>query len=389
VQAFLQEQAKSDPAALMLQASRYPQWPMAEVVQQLQSRQKAESKLPTWLETKGVVFPVPLSVEQSSSEKTAAFKASLAEGKLLIDLTGGFGVDTYYFSKRFDQVIYVEQNTELHKLVSHNYDALQASNIQTINNEAVHFLSSFEKKADWIYLDPARRDAAQQKTVQLEDCEPDITQMLDLLFSKTSNILLKASPMLDIEGALRQLPYVKEVWIVSVDNECKEVLFSMSVGHNEEPELGAVNLSKQEIPQLFRFVKSQELSAAPKLSQPLRYLYEPNASIMKAGAYRSVALRYKLYKLHPNSHLYTSNELISDFPGRVFAIDAVAALDKKKFKAFLPENKANISVRNFPLTVAEIRKKTGIKEGGDIYLIATTDMHGKAVVIIGKPVARS
>jgi hypothetical protein len=382
VQAFLQAQAKSDPTALMLQAARNPQWPMAEIVQQLQSRQKAENKLPTWLETKGVVFPAPLSVEQSSSEKTAAFKASLAEGKLLIDLTGGFGVDTYYFSKRFGQVMYVERNGELQELVSHNYTALKANNIKTINSEAGEFLNSFEKKADWIYLDPARRDAAQQKTVQLEDCEPDITRMLDLLFSKTSNILLKASPMLDIEGALRQLPYVKGVWIVSVDNECKEVLFSIAAGHKEEPELVAVNLTKQEMPQLFRFVKSQELAAAPKLSQPLRYLYEPNASIMKAGAYRSVALRYKLYKLHANSHLYTSEELINDFPGRVFAIEAVAALDKKKLKAFLPENKANISVRNFPLTVAEIRKKTGIKEGGNIYLLATTDMQGKAIVLI-------
>lgn len=388
IQAFLQAQAKTDPASLMLKAHLYPQWPMQEVVQQLQSRQKAENKLPTWLATPGVVFPAPLSVEQASSERTAAYKASLIQGNTLVDLTGGFGVDTYFFSKRFSKVIHVEQNKELHELVTHNFKAMGANNIATIHSEATSFLNTFEEEADWLYIDPARRNSAQQKTVMLQDCEPDVTQMLGLMLSKTANILLKASPMLDIEGALRQLPSVRRVWIIALENECKEVLFEICAGYQQEPEMIAVNLSKQE-EALFSFFKSQELTETPRLSLPLAYLYEPNAAIMKSGGYRSVASRFNLFKLHANSHLYTSNALQENFPGRVFSIDSIVPLDKKKLRVFLPENKANISVRNFPLTVAEIRKKTGIKEGGSIYLIATTDLQGRAIIIIARLVNKA
>ncbi|MHC2992501.1 hypothetical protein OB13_13240, partial [Pontibacter sp. HJ8] len=366
--AFIQEHQHRKPAELMLQARRYPGLPVAELVKQIQARQKATDKLPTWVANPDVVFPVAVSVEQSSSEAAASFKASLVSGELLIDLTGGFGVDSFYFSKKFNRVVHVEQNSELSEVARHNFRLLGADNIETANTTAEAFLASFTGQADVIYLDPARRGERSEKVHLLQDSEPDVLQLLPLLLQKAKHVLLKTSPMLDIDLAVEQLGTVAQVWVIALQNECKEVLYLISQSVAGEAERHAVNLLPGIERQHLAFTKSQEDQAQVRYEDPEAYLYEPNAAILKAGAYRSVAAQYGLHKLHPNSHLYTSPSLVEEFPGRAFSCQGISRYNKKELYARLPARKANITVRNFPESVADIRKKTGIKEGGSDYL---------------------
>ena len=377
---FIQQHRHRSPAELMLQANRYPGLPVAELVRQIQARQKAADKLPTWVSDPDVVFPVAVSVEQSSSEAAAAYKASLVSGQL-VDLTGGFGVDSYYFARHFDWVVHVEQNRELWEVAAYNFRLLGAGNIETANTTAEDFLASFDGRADVIYLDPARRGERAEKVHLLQDCEPDVQHLLPLLLQKAKAVLLKTSPMLDIDLALSQLAQVAAVWVVAVQNECKEVLYLIREDAPGEVKRTAVNLLSNGKTQQLVFSGSAEEAASVTYEDPQVYLYEPNAAILKAGAYRSVASQYGLHKLHPNSHLYTSTTLVADFPGRVFACQGVGRYNKKELLARLPSRKANITVRNFPESVADIRKKTGIKEGGEDYLFFTTDKHQKPIVI--------
>ncbi|WP_162427741.1 THUMP-like domain-containing protein [Pontibacter pudoricolor] len=378
---FITEHLHQQPSALMLQARRYPDLPVSELVQQIQARQKAMAKLPAWAKNTDLIFPANISVEQSSSEATATFKAALVSGKLLIDLTGGFGADSYYFSKSFAQVIHVEQNRELSEIANYNFGLLGAANIQTIATTAAAFLQDFTGHADVIYLDPARRGDHSEKLHLLQDCEPDILGLLPVLLQKADNILLKASPMLDIELAAAQLGKVAKIWVVAVQNECKEVLYLLQQTPPAQPEREAVNIKTDGNISTFRFNAGQEQTITPPYSDPLTYLYEPNAAILKAGAYKTITQQSTVSKLHPNSHLYTSDTLISDFPGRVFRCTGVSRFNKKELLARLPQKQANITIRNFPDTVAGIRKKTGIKEGGNLYLFFTTDMHQKPLVL--------
>ncbi|WP_347157169.1 THUMP-like domain-containing protein [Pontibacter chitinilyticus] len=380
---FMQEHQHQEAAQLMLQARRYPHLPMVELVQQLQARQKATAKLPTWAANPDVVFPVALSVEQSSSEATAAFKASLVQGALLVDLTGGFGVDSLYFAKHFEQVVHVEQNAALQDIAKYNFALLQASNIQSICTTAEDFLHQFTGKADVLYLDPARRGGSNEKRHLLQDCEPDVLNLLPLLFSKARAVLLKASPMLDVDLALEQLQQATKLWVVAVQNEVKEVLYLLEPQARPlgQVERTAVNLLPHAAPQQLAFTKTAEEAAHVSYADPQTYVYEPNAAILKAGAYRYLSQQLHLHKLHPNSHLYTSEALMPYFPGRTFRCVGVSRYSKKELLRLLPGKQANITVRNFPDTVAEIRKKTGIKEGGETYLFFTTDKHQKPVVL--------
>lgn len=381
---FIQEHQHEEPANIMLQASRDPHLPVQELVQQIQARQKAAQKLPAWVNHVEVVFPVAVSVEQSSSETAAQFKASLVTGALLIDLTGGFGVDSFYFSRRFSQVVHVEQNTELQEIAQHNFKLLQAQNVQSINITAEKFLKEFEKKADIIFLDPARRSGINEKLHLLQDCAPDVLHLLPTLLSKAKAVLLKASPMLDIDLAIEQLQHVTRVWVVAVKNEVKEVLYLLE---QEAPQPNqviktAVNLLTAGEAQQLTFTKANEESAQVSYSDPEDFVYEPNAAILKAGAYRYLSQHFHLKKLHPNSHLYTSPSLVPDFPGRSFRCVGVSRYNKKELLRQLPDKQANVTVRNFPESVADIRRKTDLKEGGHTYLFFTTDMHQKPVVLI-------
>lgn len=379
---YITENENKDPATLILQAARYPDLPVGQLVQHIQARQKAKHKLPTWYRHPAVRYPALLSVEQSSSEITAAFKASLFTGNTLVDLTGGFGVDAFYFAKSFKEVFYIEQNTTLAELAAYNARILKAANIKFYSNDAAAFLHLFNQTADCIYLDPARRDNANRKVHLLQDCEPDVLALLPLLQKKAQNILLKTSPMLDINQAIGQLPTVQKIYAVAVENECKEVLYHFTSMANINPLVVAVNLMPGKKDQYFTFDYVAEENALVKYGEPLTYIYEPNAAIMKAGGFKILAQTYALYKLHRNSHLYTSEEVIKDFPGRIFRLKAVCRYQKKELLAFLPEKKANITVRNFPDTVAQIRAKTGIKEGGNIYLLATTDINQRLMLLV-------
>jgi len=382
IQAFIEANLHRDLAELALEAKKHPEIPINFVLDQIYGKRKAKEKLPNWAEYPQLIFPPKLSMEQCSSEQTAQFKASLVSGKLLIDLTGGFGVDDAFFAQSVEKLIYLEQQEELAEIVAHNFQQLGIANASFLSQNSIGFLQSFEGKADWIYLDPARRDENKKKVVGFEDCEPNLLEHLDLLLQKSENIMVKASPMLDIQLAIKQLKYVSNIWVVSVQNECKELLFQLTQQQGANPEIHCIDLEKGGGVVQFSGNKEAETVASISLSAPKSYLYEPNSTIMKAGLFKSLGQTFGLEKLHAHSHLFTSQILIEDFPGRAFICQEVLKFNKKELLKYLPQKKANITVRNFPLTVAEIRKKTGIQDGGDIYLFATTDMDGNKVCLL-------
>ena len=367
----------------MLQAHRFPDIPVREAVAQIQARQKVRHKLPSWHAQENLIYPPSLSVEQSSSEETALYKAGLlARGAAMADLTGGMGVDTFFLSKNFKEAFYVEQQEALCQAASHNFSILGADQIKVINAAAEEFVKG-APHLDAIYLDPARRGNENQKLYKLADCQPDITSLLPSLLQLTDTILLKAAPMLDISQGLSELQWVKEVHIVAVKNEVKELLFLLQKGFSGSPLIKAVNLNSQtKTEETFAFTQEEEQMAPVSFSEPLQYLYEPNAAIMKAGAFKLVAQRSNLLKLHRNSHLYTSLQPVSTFPGRSFSILYKGKPEKKMIQQFFPDKKALISSRNHPMSVQQLSKKLGLKEGGNRYLFATTFADEKPGVVV-------
>jgi 16S rRNA G966 N2-methylase RsmD len=390
---FIKTHQNDEVTTLLLQAKKYPNLNIPDLVLQIKARQKAKIKLPEWFENEGVIFPKMLSVEQSSSEITAKFKANLVQGETLIDLTGGMGVDIAYMSKNFKKAIYFEQNADLLNVTKYNFEQLGIENVEFIEGNSVDYLTinagGVQNPASvenlWIYLDPHRRDDTGSRVVRLQDCEPNILEIKDLLLKYSDNILLKASPMLDIDLAISDLGNVSQVYVVAVENEVKEVLFHLqsplSFGEGLGVRLNAINLTKNNSTTL-SFTKSEEKNASIKLGFPKQYLYEPNATIMKSGAFRFVAQHFDLQKIAPHSHLYTSEELADDFQGRIFKIIAVCKLDKKEISKYLTDKKANITIRNFPLTVQQIRDKLKLSDGGNEYLFATTDAQNQKIVIV-------
>ncbi|NVO33496.1 THUMP-like domain-containing protein [Hymenobacter lapidiphilus] len=384
---YVAEHLHDDPAQLALQARRHPNLPVPELVRQIQARQKARVKLPIWAANPDLVFPPALSVEQASSDRTATFKADLVRGaERLADLTGGFGVDSAHFAATVSEVHYVERNAALADVVRYNLAQLGIENVQCHATDAAHFLRDSADTYDWIYLDPARRDTAAKKIFRLQDCEPDILRLLPLLLRKSPRILLKTSPMLDIEQALRELGHVRRLWIVAVDNECKEVLYELGEEAAVDPERYTVNLRRDGTRQEFRLNRAREARAIARYAEPRQFLYEPNVAVLKAGAFKSVGTAFELLKLHQHSHLYTSDTLHADFPGRIFRILAVEKYDASTLRAYLgPSVRAHVTTRNFPDSVAEFRHRTGIREGGDLYLFATTSHEGKLLVLVCRP----
>lgn len=381
---FIQEHLQDDVNKLLLQGKRFPHLPVSDLVLQIQARQKAKSKLPNWFSKEQIVFPPMISLEQCSSEATAAYKAGTIEGEVLIDLTGGMGVDISAMAMRFKQAIHLEQNQELSEITAYNFRQLGINNVAFYAQNSIDFLQNYPQRADWIYLDPARRDHSGGKVFRLQDCEPNILEISDLLFEKSGNILLKTSPMLDIDLAVSDLQHVYKIAVVALENEVKEVLFYLKKGFIGEAEKTAVNILKNNRIEEFSFTKSLETGTYITYSQPLKFLYEPNAAILKAGAFKIIAQKFKVQKLQANSHLYTSEALVPDFPGRVFEIEAVCKLDKKEILKYLPDKKANITTRNFPLTVRQIRDKIGISDGGSVFLFATTDQFNQKIILICK-----
>lgn len=368
------------PEHLLLSAARYPDVPVAEAVTQIQALQKLRHKAPVWYNT-ALRFPPRLSIEQASSGVTAAFKASLVQGKTMADLTGGLGIDTHAFSQSFEKVVYLDQNPQLVALARHNFAVLGAQNVEVLEGEAGSFLEKNTRHFDLLYLDPARRDAGGGRVFRLEDCTPDVLSLRPKLLACADKVLIKTAPMLDIALALRQLELVQKVWVVSVDDEVKELLFLLEKNavSPENVPIEAVNLGK--IPFHFVFYKKEEQGAAAEFSEPLTYLYEPPATIFKAGAFNTFAQRYGLKKLHAHTHLYTSETLNPEAPGRVFHIRAVTKYDKKAVAAVVPGAQANVAVRNFPDTAEMVRKKLGLKDGAEVFVFAVTTGEGKKIVV--------
>lgn len=383
---FIEEHKEDDTRTLALQSKKYPDVDMAVAVTQIAGRQAAARKIPSWYLISALWYPRHLSMEQCSSEATALYKASLLGGDTFVDLTGGFGIDCAFISRHFKQADYVERQTELCELALHNFPLLGLEHIRVHNQDGVAYLQEM-LPVDCLFLDPARRDGHGGKTIAISDCEPDAGALESLLVDKAKKVMVKLSPMLDMSLALNGLKTVCEVHIVAVNNECKELLLILQ----KRPASSEVNIHCEHMVgngenQHYTFTLDQEKeSACPLAKEVGNYLYEPNAAILKAGAFRSLTQAYPVEKLHVNSHLYTSAALVPDFPGRSFRVEAVSGFGKKELKEFLKDtDKANVTIRNFPLSVAELRKRLKMREGGEEYIFATTLSNEQKVLIKGK-----
>lgn len=372
IKKFVQDHIREDPAQLLFRYSGKVEFDLKFAVQQIQARQKAKIKLPTWVANSDIIFPVSLSLEQASSEETARFKSKLAKGDLMIDMTGGFGVDAFFLAENFKEAVYCERNVELADIARHNFDLLEAGKFKVVAGDSLEFFNSSGQVCyDLTYIDPARRGEGNQKLYKLADCEPDVVGHWNLLLSKSKSILIKASPMLDIKQAILEIPDIQQVWVVSVKNEVKEVLlFWERDASIRDRVIGAVDLQANDAT-TFSFTYQEETTSESFFGDVGKFLIEPYAAIMKAGAFRSFGVRFGLKKLHPNSHLYTSDELPNQILGRVFEVKKEIKNPKKELKALFPDGKVNVITRNYALTADELKKKYSLSDGGDGFLVGT------------------
>lgn len=378
-QIFIEEHLNDDTRTLALQAARYPDVSMNHALTQIEGWQTAKEKLPTWAGTKGVLYPPRISMEQCSSEETALYKASLVKGERLTDLTGGFGIDCSYMSKNFSHATYIERNEELCRIARHNFHTLGLS-IEVINGNCEEQLPIIPE-CDWIFADPARRNNSGGKVVALADCEPDISKLEEAILQKSKKAMIKCSPMLDLTAACRDIKNITDLHVIAVNNECKEVLLILSREKSYDTiALHCINIRKEGT-QCFHCNTQSNVSI--RYAEAIKeYLYEPNAAIQKAGCHAALTKAFDIEKLHTNSHLYTSKEPVKDFPGRIFIIERIYGFSKNEIKELKKEvKKANITIRNFPDTVQNIRKRLKIDEGGDIYIFATTLANGNKVLL--------
>ena len=389
---------------LALQAHNYPDIDMPFLLNQLTGWLKAHTKLPSWAAQEDIIYPPHLSMEQCSSEQTALYKANLLEElsgshatsspTRFVDLTGGFGVDFSFIARNFTHATYVEQQEQLCKVAQHNFKVLGLSHVEVVNTDGTEYLHQMQP-ANVIFLDPARRNEQGGKTVLIEDCSPDVLTLEKELLEKADTIVLKLSPMLDWHRAVNELNVignvVREVHILSVRNECKELLIVLQKEEPQSdttvasiPKLRIVCMNDNEVVSYYEEetagILLSILSTPPTAGQ---YLYEPNASLMKAGCFALISRRYEVSALSANSHLFVSNSLIEHFPGRSFRLVAISSFNKKELRRTLSAiKKANLAVRNFPMSVADLRKKLKIKEGGTDYLFATTDANNNHLLLL-------
>lgn len=379
VQDFINANLNEDISKLLLNGISFSEIETKDIIKQIEAKKRSKKKLPTWFNSKNIYFPNKLNIEQTSSEVTANYKANLVSGNSLIDLTGGFGVDAYYFSKRIKNVIHCEINKSLSEIVKHNYKTLNINTIECLNENGIEALKHIDRPFDWIYIDPSRRDDTKKKVFLLSECIPNIKTFQGLFLKYANNVMIKTSPLLDIKATLNDLKQIKELHVMALDNEVKELLWVLERDCKTEFIIKTVNLTKQS-KQEFEFSFENESNEIAEYTGPIAYLYEPNAAILKAGAFNSVSTQLNIPKLHKHSHLYTSNTLI-DFPGRRFKIEKNIPFNKKIF-AKEKISKANVTTRNFPISVGEIRKKLKIKDGGDIYLFFTTDLNNIKIILV-------
>ena len=437
-QDFIRQHQDDDVRQLAFLGSKYPEVDMPFALDQIRGRKMARVKLPRWASLEGIIYPPHISMEQCSSESTALYKAELAARLLalpvsssfseeigFVDLTGGFGVDFSYIAARLGvKSMYVERQAYLCEAAKENFGRLGLKNAIVKNGDGIEVLHSFHpKKKDAasdddslgitydqprsllktnpglkiIFIDPARRDDAGNKVVSLKDCTPDVTVLQEEMLSKADYVIIKLSPMLDWHRAISELSHVREVHIISVNNECKELLLVLSARNMGDMEASSAdgevkhagNLRIYCVNDAQSFVcdesdmETSPVKIAPSTFEEMQYLYEPNASLMKAGCFCVLSERYGARMLSKNSHLFVSREPIAAFPGRSFRIIAISSFNKKELKRHLSGiTKANIATRNFPLSVAELRKRLKLKDGGETYIFATTLSDESHVLVI-------
>ena len=377
VQDFIQKNLDKNHADLALKKNPFPFIDYPTLINQIISKKKAKDKLPTWFSTKNIIYPTKISIEQTSSEITAKYKASLLNGEKLIDLTGGFGIDDYFFAQKFSEVFHCEISNELSSIVSHNYSVLNQQNINCLQGDSFEILKQLDMRFDWIYIDPSRRSDIKGKVFLLNDCLPNVPELLDDYFKFTNNILIKTAPILDITSGLNELKFVKKIHIVAIRNEIKELLWEIEKDYSNDITISSVNIENEIIHKLETIYRKEYIAS---YSLPKKYLYEPNSSIMKSGNMDFISSFYKMDKLHQHSHLFTSDEIL-DFQGRSFHIDEVIPFQKEFMKA-LQNKKMNCTTRNFPLSVEEIKKKFKIKDGGTIFAFFTININNEKIVLI-------
>lgn len=382
IQQYLRKHLSTTVAEFALQ--KHP-FPIANTLlcEQLKGLQIAQKKHPNWFDTPGIYYPKKINLEQSSSEQTAQYKAFLiGEIHSFADLTGGMGIDSFYLGKDIQEAHYVELSADLCTNAQHNFKLLKAEQIQVHNQKSEDFLGELTQPLDCIYLDPDRRHQSKGKVVLIEDLSPNLLEIKELLLEKAQQVLVKMSPLLDIKKTLKDLSNTQEVHVLALKNEVKELLFVLGKETVKNPIIKAINLSKKtpEFTSVFSFDYATEITTRSTLSEPLTYLYEPNAAILKAGAFKSIAKSYHLSKLDVNSHFYTSKELISDFPGKIIQIEKEIPAKE------VPKGEFILWLRNYPLKLAAIKKKYNLKEGGEKHLIFTTALQ-KPLILLGKRIS--
>ena len=379
---FIRQHAAEDVRQLAFLGKKNPEVDLTYALDQIAGRQKARTKIPSWAAIDGITYPPHLSMEQCSSEQTARYKAKIAgTGDRIVDLTAGFGVDMAFMAEGFSEAIHIEQMPQLCAISSTNYEVLGLNHIKVVNGNGVDYLHQLDH-ADLIFIDPARRDEHGARTYGIADCTPNVLEIIDEMLEKAPRVMIKLSPMLDWQKAATDIGRVSQVHIVSVANECKELL--LVVERDSKPlQIFCVNDD-----QVFSYSSTDEIgNFAPQASEP-QYLYEPNASVMKAGCFQLLSTRFGISQPDKNSHLFLSDKPIADFPGRGFTIERTSTMNKKELKTTLAGiSQANIATRNFPLSVAELRKRLKLKDGGDTYIFATTSAQKGHLLLVCRKIS--
>lgn len=378
VQEFISESLRADLHTLLLKGSPFPGISGHELVEQIESKKKAAKKLPEISSAAAIYYPNKRQLEQCSSEACATYKADIVRADTVFDLCGGFGVDTFYFSKTAVRVVYCERDRLLAAIAPHNFGQLGAENIETLQADGIDWLRATNNNADLIYLDPSRRTEEKNRVFLLAECSPNVPEHLDLLFEKSPVLLIKTSPLLDLQAGLLELGCVREIHVVALQNEVKELLWLMVKGFDGPVLVKTVNLGEASV-QEFSFGIEEEKAQPLHISNPLAFLYEPNAALMKSGGFKTLGAQLGIPKLHEHSHLYTS-EKVMDFPGRRFRVLKILPYSGKGLKVW-HRKKANVSTRNFPASVASIRKRFNISDGGNLYLFFTKGPQNDLIVL--------
>ncbi|MDC0497151.1 class I SAM-dependent methyltransferase [Flavobacteriaceae bacterium] len=378
VQDYISKNLSADVFEIILKNQIFPKVSNKEIAEQISAKAKSKKKLPTYFNTPNIYFPNKVNIEQTSSEKTAEFKSKIVSGNSMIDATGGFGVDSMYFSKEFKKTVYIEKNKELFEIVKVNSKELGLNNIEHLNEDGIEYAKKLDTEIDLLYIDPSRRNKENKKVHFLRDCTPLIDDDSIKSLQNFKTILIKCSPIIDLKKTINDLRVVSKIYIVGINNEVKEVLFSLNNQSNNDIKIKCIELSNRELDFEFN-INDIDNKKNDDNSEVLNYLYEPNSMILKSGAFSLICDRYDVKKLNINSHLYTSKKLI-DFPGRVFEVKSVVNYSKKNLKD-LNISKANITTRNFPIDVKDIRKKSEILDGGDNYLFFTTNHLNDQIII--------